>query len=48
MTQKDCLEYYNSDCKSLTGMISQMEGNVFNDYLDGFKFAIELFANRKI
>lgn len=47
MTQKEVLEYYDFDCKSLTDMISKMEGSLSKDYIRGFKFAIELFANRK-
>lgn len=47
MTQKELFEYYDSDCKSLIDVISQMEGHVSKDYIEGFKFAIELFEDRK-
>lgn len=47
MTQEEVLKLYDFDCKSLTDMISKMEGSLSKDYIRGFKFAIELFANRK-
>lgn len=48
MTKEEVLKLYHSDCKLLIDMINQKEGSLSKDYIRGFKFAIELFADRKI